>query len=62
MSETFSSSAPKCPYCGHEQTHDGGWLYDEDLTEIECGRCERTFEVEVSNVTYWTCRQIGDAA
>lgn len=62
MSETYSRIAPECPYCGREQSHDGGWLYDEDLTEIECGHCDKRFEVEVSHVTSWTCRQIGDAA
>jgi hypothetical protein len=54
--DTYSRVAPKCPYCGYEQTHDGGSLYDEDLTELECGRCDRTFDVEVYHSTSWTCR------
>lgn len=55
-SETYSTDAPECPYCGYKQGHDGGYFYDEDLTETECGSCERLFEVEVYHRTSWTCR------
>ena len=53
--ETYSTDAPECPYCGHKQMHDGGSLYDEDLTEMECGRCDRSFGVQVYHSTSWTC-------
>ncbi|MBJ6120894.1 hypothetical protein [Sphingomonas mollis] len=54
--DTYSTDAPECPYCGYKQSHDGGYLYDEDLTEIDCGSCDRTFNVEVYVSTSWTCR------
>lgn len=59
--ETYNTDAPECPYCGHKQQHDGGYLYDEDLTEIECDGCQRTYDVEVFHRTSWTCRPQGDA-
>ncbi len=56
--ETYSTVAPECPYCGYQQSHDGGSLYDEDLTEMECGSCERAFEVSVFHSTSWTCTRM----
>ena len=53
--KTYSSHAPECPYCGHKQDHDGGLFYDEDMTECECERCEREFNMSVYTITTWTC-------
>lgn len=61
MSETYSTDAPECPYCGYMQTHDGGYLYDEDLAELECGSCERSFNVMVHTSTSWTCTPADEA-
>ncbi len=54
MAYTFSNIAPECPYCHKPQGHDGGYFYDEDLTEHECDHCERTFRIEVYHSTHWT--------
>lgn len=59
---TYSTIAPVCPYCQREQSHDGGSLYDEDLTELECGHCEKPFHVSVYHSTSWTCDPIDPAA
>jgi len=55
MFYTFNTDAPGCPYCGHKQSHDGGYFYNEDLTETECDHCQKTFDVEVYHSTSWTC-------
>jgi len=53
--ETYSKAAPECPYCGYVHKHDGGYFYDEDLTEFACESCDRTFDVSVYTSTSWTC-------
>jgi len=55
---TFSAEAPICPYCDRAQIHDGGYFYNEDLTETECGHCDKVFSVEVYTSTNWTCTTI----
>ena len=57
MGYTFSTDAPECPYCHKKQSHDGGFFYDEDLTECECDHCGKEFSVEVFTQTSWTCTQ-----
>lgn len=52
---TYSTEAPTCPYCGHTHQHDGGFFYDESLTEFECESCEELFWVRVYTSTAWTC-------
>ena len=56
--ETYSTAAPICPYCGHEHTHDGGFFYDEDLTQAECEACGKTFGLRVYTSTSWTASSI----
>lgn len=53
--QTYRTDAPECPYCGYKQGHDGGYYYNEDLTEDECGDCGKTFDIEVYHSTSWTC-------
>lgn len=60
MSSTFASDAPECPYCERKQSHDGGYFYNEDLTEAVCDHCWKVFEIEVSHLTYWRCTKIED--
>ncbi|NML93834.1 hypothetical protein [Novosphingobium olei] len=55
MSETYSTDAPVCPYCEYTHKHDGGFFYDEALTEFECESCEKAFNVNVYTRTSWTC-------
>jgi len=45
-----------CPYCGEVQSDPGEYnLQDESVTDIECGHCQKTFEVECRvDVTYST--------
>lgn len=56
--ETYSNSAPTCPHCGHVQGHDGGYFYDEGMTDFECETCGKEFEVRVYTSTSWTCSVI----
>jgi transcription elongation factor Elf1 len=42
----------KCPYCDHEQRDDDGSV-DQDVSEFECGNCEKVFWVEM-NILYST--------
>ena len=53
--DIYCTDAPQCPYCGHVQDHDGGYFYDEGLTEIDCESCDRMFNVRVYTSTTWTC-------
>jgi len=55
MDVTYSTVAPECPYCGHKHQHDGGFFFDEDLTEYECENCGKAFDMEVSHSTSWRC-------
>lgn len=50
----YSTDAPVCPYCDHSQGHDGGFFYDEDLTEHDCDHCGEKFNIEVYHSTSWT--------
>jgi hypothetical protein len=53
--ETYSTTSPICPYCAHEHQHDGGYFYDQMLTDIECDSCSNRFGVEVYVSTSWRC-------
>lgn len=53
--ETYRTDAPECPYCGHVHQHDGGYFYDEGLTEAQCESCDRVFDISVYTWTSWTC-------
>jgi transcription elongation factor Elf1 len=50
----YSTSGPKCPYCGHEETPDEPFYYDESTTRLECGECGKAYAVEVYHETSWT--------
>jgi transposase-like protein len=52
---TYSDHAPICPYCGYTHEHDGGFFYDEGLTEYECESCGETFNMEVYVSFRWSC-------
>ncbi len=58
VDETYETDAPRCPYCRHLHQHDGGYFYDEGLTELECESCGRTSEMRVYTSTSWTCTAI----
>lgn len=53
--ETYETDGPRCPYCQHLHTPDDELYFDEMRTELECGRCERVFEVDIFTQTSWTC-------
>jgi transcription elongation factor Elf1 len=52
--ECYSRVGPTCPYCGHTETPDDAFYYDEDTTELECGECGQTYDVQVYHSTSWT--------
>lgn len=45
----------ECPYCKHETDHcDDDPMGDDESMEVECEKCERTFEITASmHVTYF---------
>ena len=55
IEETYSTAGPVCPWCGYEHKHDGGYFYDEGLTEFDCESCGREVGVRVFTSTSWTC-------
>jgi len=55
IKETYSNEAPVCPHCNYTHKHDGGFFYDESLTEFECESCGEAFNVSVYVSTSWTC-------
>ena len=53
--ETYSHEGPTCPHCGHVQNpSDDPFYYDEDLTEVECGECEKTYSCSLYVSHSWT--------
>jgi hypothetical protein len=59
MSEHSYKSEIKCPYCDHEQSDPYEYnLRDGDCESIQCGSCEKHFDVKCSiSVKYST---VGD--
>jgi DNA-directed RNA polymerase subunit RPC12/RpoP len=56
--KTYSTSGPRCPYCGFQYTPDEPHYFDEsNYTEEDCSDCGRTFSVSVYTSTSWTCEQ-----
>lgn len=56
MSErTYETEAPRCPHCQHLHQHDGGYFYDDMLTELECEACGKVSQMSVYTSTTWTC-------
>ncbi len=56
MVEHYSIHGAVCPHCGHVSAasdSDGG-LYDESITEWECGECLSEFNVRAHNQWSWT--------
>jgi hypothetical protein len=60
--DTWREDEPRCPHCGYVMTDagelfGGGFENDGDDTEVECGRCEREYEVTLHvSYTYTTKR------
>ena len=52
--ECYSTEAPVCPHCEYKHEHDGGFFYDEGLTEYECESCGKMFDVLIYTSTSWT--------
>lgn len=52
----YSNREPVCPYCNHVYRDAWDLQLDEDETaEIECGKCERQFEIQkLVAITYST--------
>lgn len=54
MSERrYSLDGPVCPYCGNQETPDEAFYYDPATTELECGVCDKTYQVEIDVSTSW---------
>lgn len=54
--ERYSNDGPICPHCGHlhRAGDDPEIYYNEDLSELECGMCEKEFRVRAFNSWSWT--------
>lgn len=54
--ETYSTDGPECPHCHHVQnvSDDPSIYYDEELAEVECDSCDRTFSCSVHIRHSWT--------
>lgn len=59
MTSKFSTDGPICPYCNHKHRPEEPIYYDEDVTELECGQCDRTFAVTIYTSTSWTTEAKG---
>jgi len=58
IESTYSTCGPECPYCGNKNAPDERHYFDEDTTELDCQKCEKTFRVDVCNSTSWACRAL----
>lgn len=56
--ETYSSSGPVCPYCGHNHGDTEPGFFNENLDEMDCDKCGRHFLVSVYISVSWTCERI----
>ena len=54
--EGYSNDSAICPYCGHENDpgDSNGGLYDESMTEWECGSCGKGFKCGLYISYSWT--------
>jgi len=50
----------ECPYCGyvHDPSSTDYLIYDEELEEFECNRCEKTFDVCAQHHWEWDAMPI----
>lgn len=52
--ETYSNDGPTCPHCGHSQTPDEGFYFDEDGdSDWECGHCEKHYRWTYGRIDIW---------
>lgn len=56
MAERYSTAGAICPHCEHENraSESDGGLYDEGVSEWECGDCGKTFRVDAFCQWSWT--------
>lgn len=54
--DNYSIHAAVCPICGHENRacDSDGLLYDEGISEWECGECSEVFSVSAFCQWSWT--------
>ncbi len=61
MGEFRSEAGPICPHCGTKFTPDEAHYFDEDLTELDCGYCLRSFRVSVHHRITWTTSKLSSS-
>ena len=54
--DCWAEDQPRCPHCGHVDECEGdlwsdGFSHDDDVTESECGNCERAYKITL-HVSY----------
>lgn len=58
--EIYNGNGPECPHCSHVQkvSDDPSIYYDEDLTEVECSNCERTYRCRLHVRHSWSSQPL----
>lgn len=59
MGQEYSTAGPICPHCNHHHRADEPFYYDEDMTVMDCERCDGDFDVRVYTQTSWTTDKRG---
>ena len=54
----WNDEGPACPFCGHVETPDEGYYFDEATTNLSCGDCGKDYGVEIFHSTSWTTRRL----
>lgn len=52
--ERYNRDGPECPYCGHVETIDEAFYYDETGFDIECGNCAKHYQCAPHSSWSWT--------
>lgn len=63
MSDTqkFSPDGPICPHCGWLCTPDEAFYYNETGYDLECGECEKKFNVQPNCRWTWFTRPVEES-
>ena len=54
----FNTDGVECPFCGHVSVPDEAFYYNQSGYVLDCGECEREFNVQPVCLWSWTSRAI----
>lgn len=49
----YGHKGPMCPHCGHEHDAVDNDAFDEDMSEFQCGWCDKVFKCRYRRTDVW---------